>query len=175
MNFSNQSLNTRAELQQVVRDLFQPLKSRFSVGRARVKLGESGASFPMALAGLEGFSRPLWGLVPLVAGGGKFEGWDFYREGLTNGTNLDHPEFWGHDSGRASQMHVEMAAIGLVLAMVPEEIWTPLSAEARRNLASWLGQIYKANLGLSNFSGDGASRPVPGGSAAGCSAGGGSA
>ena len=151
MNFATHFLKTRADLQQLVRDLFAPLKPHFSAGRARVKLGETGASFPNSAAELEGFARPLWGLAPLVAGGGDFDGWELYRHGLTNGTNPDHPEFWGHDFGRASQNHVEMAAIGFALAMVPEQLWTPLSSEAQRNVAAWLGQIYPAGLGPTNW------------------------
>ena len=151
MNFSDRALNTRAQLQQVVRDLFQPLRSHFSIGGARVKLGETGAIFPLAGAELEGFSRPLWGLVSLVAGGGSFDDWELYRKGLTNGADPNHPEFWGRDHGYAMQFHVEMAAIGFALAVIPEHVWTPLSAEAKQNLASWLGQIYQANLGLNNW------------------------
>jgi len=151
MNAASQSLNTRSELQQVVRALIQPLISRFSVGGAHVKLGETGAHYPMSGAALEGFSRPLWGLAPMVAGGGVFDNWALYRKGLANGSNPDHPEYWGYDHGLALQIHVEMAAIGFALAMIPEHVWTPLSPDAQRNLASWLGQIYHADIGQNNW------------------------
>ena len=151
MNFSDNALLTRSDLQRLVRDLSDPLVSRFSPGRARVKLGETGANFSNREAELEGFARPLWALAPLAAGGGSFAHWDLYRDGLSNGTNPEHPEYWGDDEGNARQMHVEMAALGLALALVPEQVWTPLSANSKRNLASWLGQIYQAPLWPNNW------------------------
>jgi hypothetical protein len=151
MHLSNNPLITRTDLQRLVRDLFDPLVTHFSPGRARVQLGETGAIFSSREAELEGFARPLWALAPLAAGGGAFDHWDFYQQGLTNGANPEHPEYWGNDEGNARQMHVEMAALGLALALVPDEVWTPLCAEAQRNLASWLGQIYNAPLWPNNW------------------------
>lgn len=151
MNSFDQALVTRTDLQRVVRELFAPLVAHFSPGRARVKLGETGAIFSHREAELEGFARPLWALAPLAAGGGSFAHWDFYRQGLANGTNPGHSEYWGNDEGNARQMHVEMAAFGLALALVPEQIWRPLSAGAQQNLASWLGQIYQAPLWPNNW------------------------
>ena len=78
----------------------------------------TGAHFSETAAELEGFSRPLWGLVPLAAGGGEFDGWELYRHGLTNGTDPHHPEYWGDPADRDQRL-VEMAAFGLGLALTP--------------------------------------------------------
>lgn len=133
-------LRTRADLQHAVRDLFLPLKPYFSPGAALVLPGSTGAHYDHYAAGLEGFSRPLWGLVPLVAGGGDFSDWDLYRRGLSNGTDPDHLEYWG-TPGNYDQRLVEMAAIGLALVLVPEHIWEPLSPAAQHNLVHWLSTI----------------------------------
>ena len=78
--------------------------------------------------------------MPLVAGGGEFDDWSLYRQGLTNGTDPNHPEYWG-EAADLDQRFVEMAAIGLGLALIPEHLWEPLPSSARRNLAGWLNQI----------------------------------
>jgi len=138
-------LRTRADFQAAVRDLFGPLEAYRSPGGARLTPGETQAHFPAVAADCEGFSRPLWGLVPLAAGGGAFDGWDRYREGLVNGTDPDHEEYWG-PAEDFSQKHVEMAAIGLGLALAPEELWEPLDDTEREQVVAWLSQINDAGL-----------------------------
>ena len=130
-------LRTRADVGRAVHALFTPLLRCFSQGGARVRLSDAAAHFDRAAADLEGFARPLWGLAPLAAGGGRFEHWELYRRGLANGTDPDHPEYWGaiHD---IDQRQVELAAIGLTLRLVPQLVWEPLDETARRNVAAYL-------------------------------------
>jgi hypothetical protein len=47
--------------------------------------------------------------VPLVAGGGEFDHWDRWCEGLANGTDPDHPEYWGACERGPDQRMVEEA------------------------------------------------------------------
>ncbi|MDJ0785919.1 MAG: DUF2264 domain-containing protein [Myxococcota bacterium] len=133
-------LRTRGDLEQAVRDLVEPLLPHMSPGRARVRLGSFGAVFPMADAELEGFARPLFGLAPLAAGGGSFAHWERWREGLASGVDPDHPEHWSFYENTAQTM-VEQAAIGLGLALVPEELWEPLSGRSQEQLVEWLRRI----------------------------------
>ncbi|MFB9952423.1 DUF2264 domain-containing protein [Rhizobium puerariae] len=130
-------LLTRADLQKAATDLFSPLLPYFSEGGARVRLSATAAHFDRAAADLEGFARPLWGLVPLAAGGAHFPHWELYRHGLANGTDPSHPEYWGDISDR-DQRQVELAAVGFALAMVPEHIWAPLTDAQKRTVASYL-------------------------------------
>jgi hypothetical protein len=76
-------------------------------------------------------------LVPLAKGGGKFDHWDIYREGIKNGTDPDHPEYWGEVTDM-DQRHVEATALGYALLVVPEHVYEPLEEESKRNLAKWL-------------------------------------
>ena len=46
---------------------------------------------------------------------------------------------------------MEMASIGLALALVPEQVWYPLPPEARRNLARWLDTINSVEVVDSNW------------------------
>ena len=133
----NNPLLTRYDLTKAVMDLFNPLLPYFSEGGARVRLSATGAIFDYAAAELEGFARPLWGIVPLAAGGYDFPHWELYRRGLANGTNPDHAEYWGDVSDR-NQRLVELAAIGFALAMVPQHIWEPLSKADKEVVAAYL-------------------------------------
>jgi hypothetical protein len=130
-------LKTRADLAKAVNDLFAPLLPYFSEGGARVRLSAAGAIFDHAAADLEGFARPLWGIVPLAAGGCDFAHWDLYRRGLDNGTNPEHPEYWGDVADR-NQRLVELAAIGFALALVPEHLWDPQPVEAKQRISAYL-------------------------------------
>src|SRR5437588_10732901 len=73
---ADNELRTRSDVQAAVRALAAPLKPYFSPGGARVRIGSTAAHFDQHAAELEGFARPLWGLVPLAAGGGDFAAWD---------------------------------------------------------------------------------------------------
>ena len=138
-------LVTREDFQTAVVDLYEPLRPHFSHGQSRVKPDPRGAWHGETSAGMEGFARPLWGIAPLHAGGGAFDDWDRYRTGLVNGTDPDHPEYWGQ-AGDYSQKHVELAAVGVTLAMASEEVWDPLVESERANLVRYLHQLYDADL-----------------------------
>ena len=136
---ANNPLRTREDVERAAIDLFTPLLPFFSQGGARVKLGSSGVWFSGVAEELEGFARPLWGVVPLVMGGGRFEHWDLYRRGIASGTDPEHPEFWGW--AERDQRMVEMAAIGFALAFVPQHVWDPLPTRIQDNLVTWLDRI----------------------------------
>lgn len=137
------ALATRSDVRRAVRDLYEPLRRHISPGGARVRLGSFGAVFEEAVAELEGFARPLYGIVPLTVGGGEFEHWDRIVAGLEAGTDPDSAEYWGPVAGRSDQRMVEQAAIGLALAFCPEEVWEPLGPAAQRRLAGWLSGVFE--------------------------------
>jgi len=135
---SGNPLCTRADLQQAVRDIVAPLDQHTSPGGAWIIPGSFAAGYSTAGAGLEGFSRRLWGLAPLAAGGGEFHGWERIREGLAAGTDPMHPEYWGDPRSYDIRL-VEMASLGTALALAGPHIWDPLSQHAKANLARYLG------------------------------------
>ena len=140
------SLETRHDIQRAVIRLIDPLVPHFSPGAARVKPGPQGAHFPDVAAEMEGFARPLWGLAPHAAGGGDAsDHWERYRRGLVNGTDPQHPEYWG-PAGDTSQKHVETAAIGFALALAPGELWDPISEAERERVATYLNQVNDVEL-----------------------------
>jgi hypothetical protein len=143
-------LRTRTDLQQLVRDLVEPLLPHFSPGRAQIRLGVNRAHYGDPAGWLEAFSRPLWGLVPLAAGGGRFDHWPLWQQGLAAGTDPDHPEYWGL-AGDCDQRSVEQAAIGFGLALAPHHLWEPLPPPARERLTAWLQRINHVQLVRNNW------------------------
>jgi len=143
-------LRDREDMRQALSALFDPLLPYFSKGSARVRLDAAAAHFDRAAADLEGFARPLWGLAPLAAGGGDFAHWDRYAAGIANGTDPDHPEYWGAVRGKDQRM-VELAALGFTLALVPEKVWEPLGGRARDNLVAYLKQARRHDYADNNW------------------------
>jgi hypothetical protein len=137
---SGNPLRSRSDLQSAVRDLVTPLLPHFSPGGARVRLGSFAAVFPMADAEFEGFARPLFGLAPLTAGGGEWEHWPLWQRGLAAGVDPEHAEHWTFYEN-TSQTMVEQAALGFALALVPGELFDPLSGRSQEQLVAWLKRI----------------------------------
>jgi len=123
-----------------LQQLVDPLRPLYSKGAARLKVGKTGASYSASTAEMEGFSRVLWGLVPLLAGGGCSDLWDRVLDGIRHGTDPSHEEYWG-DVADYDQRLVEMAVFGFALSIIPDRIWVPLSPGERENLHRWLNQI----------------------------------
>lgn len=136
---SENPLRSKSDLQEAVKQLCQPLKSYFSHGCAHLRFGYSGAQYSGNAATMEAYARLLWGLVPMSAGGGHSELWEIYLEGLKNGTNPEHPEYW--KKYKEDQLLVEMSAVSLGLSLVPEKLWDPLMESEKNNVVKWLNQI----------------------------------
>ncbi|WP_342364274.1 DUF2264 domain-containing protein [Terrarubrum flagellatum] len=143
-------LATRADAQRLLLDLCKPLEPYFSPGRAQVKLGEDGAHFDRKAAWFEGFARPLWGLAPLHAGGGAFDSWKLFSDGIVSGVDPDHPEYWRLTENH-NQRSVEIAALGFALALAPDKLWEPLSQRTREQLAAWVGHIQRVQMADNNW------------------------
>ena len=148
---SGNPLATRDDVQQAVRDLVEPILPHLSPGGARARLGSGAALFPQRVAELEGYARPLYGIVPLVTGSGRFDHWDRWCEGLANGTDPSHPEYWGPVAGDTDQRMVEMAAIGWAMATVPAHYWEPLDDPARERVLAWLDGIDRFDPAPNNW------------------------
>lgn len=143
-------LADRADARRLLRDLFQPLAPAFSPGRAQVKLGHDAAHFDRKAAWFEGFARPLWGLAPLHAGGGDFNYWSLFRQGIESGVDPEHPEYWELTTD-FNQRSVEIAALGFALALAPDKLWEPLPLKTREQLAAWIGHIQTVAMADNNW------------------------
>lgn len=148
--FSNNPMHDRADFQQLVRDLFDPMSGYFEKQGARVDFHDGGAHYDMQSSSLEGVARPLWGIVPLTHGGGAFDQWPLMRRAIAEGTDPEHPHFWGFP-GDHCQRSVEMAALGVMLLMTPEQGWTAFSPREQANLLAWLEKIQHVKLVDNNW------------------------
>ncbi|OCT45377.1 hypothetical protein CLCR_05606 [Cladophialophora carrionii] len=145
----NSPLTTRAKVVDACKSLLNPLLPFFSPGKTRLRLGATATRYDEAGAQLEGFTRPMWGLGALLAGGESFEGAEFWLEGIRNGTDPDHPEFWGWSKDLDQRM-VEMCPLGFALCVAPKQLWDPLTERERENVRVWL-DINKKEMPNTNW------------------------
>jgi hypothetical protein len=143
-------LASRNDTTAMLLEMTAPLLPLFSEGRAFVRIGPEASHFNRQAAWFEGFARPLWGLAPLHVGGGAFAHWALFREGIRNGTNPDHPEYW-EPTGDHNQRSVEMAALGFALALAPDMLWEGLDETACTHLITWLGDIQNVSMADNNW------------------------
>ncbi|WP_170973333.1 DUF2264 domain-containing protein [Rhizobium sp. FKY42] len=133
---------------EALRALIHPISAYQSPGGARLQLSAGAAIFDRAAAELEGFARPLWGAVPAALGGSDVLDWARVREGLSNGCDPEHEEFWGWP-GPEDQRLVEMAAIGFALMAIPDRIWIPLPQRSKAHVSAYLractAQVFSPN------------------------------
>ncbi|MBU3113310.1 DUF2264 domain-containing protein [Clostridium lacusfryxellense] len=139
---SNNPLKSKSDLALAVKQLCDPLKPFFSENGAFLDLGNTFSRCNEKTAMMEAFARPLWGLAPLLAGGGDWDNWDVYLKGIRSGTDPQNDEYWG-DIGDCDQKMVELATIALTLLITPDKLWGQLSQKEKDNLASWIGQTNK--------------------------------
>lgn len=147
---ANNPFSSRDDAVRAAIDLMTPLTPWFSEGRGRLRLGVTGAHFHEAAADLEGLARPLWGLAPLVAGGSTFDATELYVEGLANGSDPSHVDYWGPTAFR-DQRIVESAAIGFALALAPETFWDGLPGKGRDHLGRWLADSLRETPAPNNW------------------------
>lgn len=136
---------TRQSLATMACGLGLAARRDLSPGLARVRAGHSGAYYGQTGIELEGWSRPLWAIAPLVAGGADFPDSHKLTTALDNGTNPDHPEFWGWP-GDGDPRLVEMAGIAHAIRLIPQVIWHPLTDAAKSRASAWLLRINQVKV-----------------------------
>lgn len=144
--------STKNDYQECLKKILYPIRSHYTDGRAGVKCGQTGVQYGEETALIEAFARPLWGLAPFWAGGGKIDHFDeIYLQGIINGTNSQHTEYWGNIRDYDQKL-VEVAPLGLALILCPDKIWTPLTGEQKENLFKWLWQVNEVKCDGNNWS-----------------------
>lgn len=144
-------LHSKDDFVELLFTILNPLIPYYSEEKAELILGVTATNYKQKAIRLEAFSRPLWGLVPLWAGGKDapvFE--EIYRKGLAAGTNPESKEYWGGFEA-FDQRFVEMAAMSYGLVLTPEKLWEPLTEQEKDNLAKWLYGINEYELPVCNW------------------------
>lgn len=138
------------DLKKALLDLIHPYSKFVSPGCARIDIGLPAATFSNNAFYLEGFARILWGIIPFLTGGNKYNDLGKIIEGITNGVDPGHPEYWG-TPGDYDQLLVEMAVFGYALCLMPEIIWDNLSQKAKHDFSNWLSYINKKKIPNCNW------------------------
>ena len=152
LDFRSNPLRSRQDVVQAAVQMIQPLVSCLTPDKTRMIVGEGSAHYSEDIAGMEGFSRVLWALVPMLIGrcpeAESF--WVLWREGLIHGTDPDHPGYWGR-VGDYDQRMVEMAVIGTGLCFAPDRFWQELTPVQQDHLFDWLNQINQHDMPKNNW------------------------
>ena len=153
-------LQTRGDVVSLFLDTIRPLKQFFSDGKSFLKLGNTGVHYGEKAARMEGMARLLWGLGPLWSGNNEnlpqeqkaeIEEWlKQYQEGIRNGTNPNHEEYWG-DLCDKDQKMVEIAALVFSISINQDKLWNNFSFQEKQNLYEWLNQINFYDMPQNNW------------------------
>ena len=141
----------RAELAALAAVLVEAVGPFFSPGRARLRLGSAGQMYGCHGAELEAFSRQLWAAGSLLGGGFDAPWTERFAEGIVNGTDPEHPEFWGMDAPPMQQPCVERPAVAFALVEAQDVFWEPLSESRRERIFDWLHWINHCELHANNW------------------------
>ena len=143
-------LSSREDVTCAVNAILRALDRQFPAGQAQFSLGNTCAHYSADIACMEGLSRALWGLFPLMAGGAKVPFAEKYIQAIKLGTGPQSPHYWG-GTGPYDQRLVEMAAYGLGLALLQTQLTEHFSLSERENLHRWLNQITDSQMPDSNW------------------------
>ena len=144
------SLSSRDEVIAALVSMLGALDKQFPADSAQFPLGNTCAHYDVGIANMEGLSRALWGLFPLLAGGVETALSQKYIDAIRLGTDPENAGYWG-ETGPYDQRLVEMAAYGLGLALLQDKLTDVFSERELRNLHRWLDQITDAEMPDSNW------------------------
>jgi len=143
-------LSSRQDLVAALNTLLAAVDTQFPAGSSRFSLGDTSAHYATDVAQMEGLSRVLWGLFPLMAAGDSTPFSDKYIAAIKQGTDPQSAGYWG-EAGPYDQRLVEMAAYGLGLALLQDKLTVLFSERELMNLHAWLNQITDAQMPDSNW------------------------
>jgi hypothetical protein len=143
-------LQSRSDVTQWVNEMLNAVTPFFKNNTSGVDLANFTTHYGQRIANMEAFSRLLWGVTPLLAGGQEPEQLSLYIQAIKHGTNPIHPEYWG-EIGHSDQRVVEMAAYGLLLALAHEPLLTHFSEQEKQHLWQWLKQSETAAIPDNNW------------------------
>jgi hypothetical protein len=154
--FSYNGFSTHADFKVGAVALLRAIKPYQSPGGARIRLPlATGTHFDDVAAQLEGFARALWAVGTLLHS--KLITQELYNEliqpyvnGLANGTDPEHVEYWGPVVLRDQRM-VEMEIISYALLAAPDAMFHSQSNVAKHNITEWLQTINGKDFPITNW------------------------
>lgn len=152
--------STRVSWENAFISLWEPLIDKFSKGRALVIIdGPQVSSAGAHSDGYEGFARTFLGVAFYLhqkndstiklSNGTRVDIAAHYREGVINGTNPRHREYWGRI--KSTQRLVENSSVALGLLLTRKHIWDTLSAEEKNYVAAWFRDNVPEQFPMNNW------------------------
>ncbi|WP_039056951.1 DUF2264 domain-containing protein [Enterobacter sp. Bisph1] len=143
-------LSSRDDVVSALMQMLGALDKQFPQGESRFSLGATSAHYSDEIAEMEGLSRALWGLFPLMAGGDAEPFSGKYLTAIKRGIDPQSAGYWGVTEPYDQRL-VEMAAYGLGLSLLGEKLTATFSQQDIDNLHQWLNQITDAQMPDSNW------------------------
>lgn len=144
------TLATREDVSQFLNEMLNAVTPFFTESCAQIDLANTTTHYGKDIAGMEALARMLWGIAPLLAAGQTPELLMPIVKGIKNGVNPAHVDYWGQVSD-VDQRVVEMAALGLLLALAPQVIHRQFSDTEQQQLYAWLQQSETAVVADNNW------------------------
>lgn len=132
-------LQTKQDYLALFQQVNQPLRAHY-VGRSRIFFGATGVGYGNQAAGMEGFSRMLWGAGP--AYDQLDSAWQAeIKAGILAGCDPQAPDYWGDLHDRDQRM-VELPAVALALWHHNGALWHSYTPAQQTLIATYLKQIF---------------------------------
>ncbi|MFW6208357.1 MAG: DUF2264 domain-containing protein [Spirochaetota bacterium] len=150
---------TRAHYNEIFSQLMAAIIDNASPGAARQLISGPRSHHGRLADELEGFTRSFIMAGPWLSQrsepdfelqGRRYDVADFYRKGILNGTNPQHPEYWG-DIVDYAQHLVEMASLAWSLYLARTHIWDRFSDAQKQQVADYLHQCTQAQYHQNNW------------------------
>jgi hypothetical protein len=136
--------------------LLKPLTALMAPDKADLPLRGQASNHGLVADRLESFARPCllaahWLQTEPGAGEtvSRKDMAQWFRRGLVLGTDPSSREYWGPTANH-HQHTVEMAALTLAFQIARPQLWEPLSAQERAQVARWLASVRGAGLHRNN-------------------------
>ena len=148
MKLRNNPLKSKSDAADALLELLRPLEGTF--GAYGMSYSTGYAHYDQKIGEIEALLRPLWGIVPFVAGGGQYAHLGKYLAKIADGVNPEHSSYWGVLKSEDQRM-VEMAALAFGMCMSKQNFWDIFSKEEQNNMYNWLYQINNHPIHMSNW------------------------
>ena len=145
---SHYSGYTREHYQEIFKGLIAAIIDNGSPGCARQVIPGPRSHHGRIADELEGFTRSFIMAGPWLHSakdpvfewkGRRYDVAQFFRTGMVNGTNPEHPEYWGAPYDYAQHL-VEMASLSWSLYLSREQTWDRFEDREKEQIADYLHQ-----------------------------------
>lgn len=144
------SINSQADILSFFNKIEDATKIYRQLGNGRFNFGSSQPHYDQNQSEAEGFLRMLWGAGPREQNAFDHDRFDFYAQGIINGTNPQSQYYWGPINDR-DQFMVELAALCMTLIETKDHFFDQLPLQQQNNIVTWISQINEHIVNPNNW------------------------